>query len=167
MRKKFLVNEQIRKERVRVIDKNGKNLGVFSLKEALKIAREKGLDLILVAEKADPPVCKIGDYGRFLYEWEKKEKEKVKEVEVKGIRLGFNISMNDLETKVNQAVRFLKEGNKVRVEMILRGRQKMLQEIGKEKIKKFLEILEEKIPIKIEQQLRKVPRGFVMQISKK
>jgi translation initiation factor IF-3 len=167
LQKKYLANEQIKAERVRLIGENGKNLGIFSKEEALKIAREKNLDLILITEKANPPVCKLGDYGKFLYDKEKKQREKKKEVEIKGIRIGFNISLNDLQTKVNQAVRFLKEGNKVQIEMILRGRQKSLEGIGREKIKKFLEILEQKIPIKIDQNLRKVPRGFVMLISKK
>jgi len=167
LQKKYLVNEKIKAERVRVIDEDGKNLGIFKLEEALKIAREKNLDLILITEKADPPVCKIGDYGKFLYEKEKREKEKKKEVEIKGIRIGFNISLNDLKTKANQAERFLKEGKKVQVELILRGREKSFEEIGKEKIEKFLEILKEKIEIKIDQELKRVPRGFIMLISKK
>jgi len=167
LQKRYLVNEQIKAEKVRLIGEDGKNLGIFSKDEALKIAREKNLDLILITDKAKPPVCKLGDFGKFLYQKEKKEKERKREVEIKGIRIGFNISLNDLETKANQAERFLKEGNKVQIEMILRGRQKTLEQIGKEKIKKFLEILEKKIPIKIDQELRKVPRGFIMLISKK
>ena len=167
MQKRYLVNEQIKAEKVRLIGEDGKNLGIFSKDEALKIAREKNLDLILITDKAKPPVCKLGDFGKFLYQKEKREREKKREVEIKGIRIGFNISLNDLETKANQAERFLKEGNKVQIEMILRGRQKTLEQIGKEKIKKFLEILEKKIPIKIDQELRKVPRGFIMLISKK
>jgi translation initiation factor IF-3 len=167
LQKRYFINEQIKAEKVRLIGENGENLGIFSQKEALKIAREKGLDLILITEKAQPPVCKIGDFGKFIYQKEKREKEKKKETEIKGIRIGFNISLNDLETKARQAEKFLKEGCRVQIEMILRGRQKALEEIGKEKINKFLEILEQKIPIKIDQKLKRVPRGFIMLISKK
>lgn len=167
MKKKVLINEEIRKDRVRVIGEDGKNLGVFSLKEALEMARAKGLDLILITDKADPPVCKLGDYGKFAYDLEKKRKEKEKTIEIKGVRLGFNISLNDLQTKAKQAVRFLKEGNKVQVEMILKGREKMFEEIGKEKIEKFLEMVREELEIKIDQELKRVPKGFIMLISKK
>jgi translation initiation factor IF-3 len=99
----------------------------------------------------------------------KKEREKRKEKggEVKGIRLGFNISEHDMEIRANQAREFLEEGNKVQIEMILRGREKALADFAKGKIKRFLEILESKIPIKVEQELKKVPRGFIMTISKK
>ena len=169
MEKKFLINNQIRASKVRVIDEDGKNLGIFPLEEALKIAKERNLDLIQITDKADPPVCKISDYGKFLYQMKKRERGKRKEKggEVKGIRLGFNISEHDMETKANQAKEFLEEGNRIQVEMVLRGREKNLTEFAKEKIKKFLEILESKIPIKVEQELKRVPRGFIMIISKK
>ena len=150
-----------------MIGEDGKNLGVFLLEEALKLAREKNLDLILITEKANPPVCKIADHGKFFYQMEKKEKEKKKEIEVKGVRIGFNTSIGDLETKANQAKKFLEKGNKVLIEMILRGREREFEEIAKEKIEKFLEILREKIEFKVEQELKRVPRGFIMQISKK
>jgi translation initiation factor IF-3 len=169
LEKKFLINNQIRASKVRVIDEDGKNLGVFPLEEALKIAKERNLDLIQITDRVDPPVCKISDYGKFLYQMKKKERGKRKEKggEVKGIRLGFNISDHDMETKANQAKEFLEEGNRIQVEMVLRGREKNLTEFAKEKIKKFLEILESKIPIKAEQELKRVPRGFIIIISKK
>jgi translation initiation factor IF-3 len=169
LEKKFLINNQIRTSKVRVIDEDGKNLGIFSLEEALKIAKERNLDLIQITDKTDPPVCKISDYGKFIYQMKKRERGKRKEKggEVKGIRLGFNISEHDMETKANQAKEFLEEGNRIQVEMVLRGREKNLTEFAKEKIKKFLEILESKIPIKVEQDLKRVPRGFIMIISKK
>jgi translation initiation factor IF-3 len=167
LEKKFLINNQIRASKVRVIDEDGKNLGVFPLEEALKIAKERNLDLIQITEKVDPPVCKIFDYGKFLYQMKKKEKKKEKGGEIKGIRLGFNISEHDMETRATQAKKFLEEGNRVEIEMILRGREKALTDFAKEKIKRFLEILESKIPIKVEQELKRVPRGFIMIISKK
>lgn len=150
-----------------MIDEEGKNLGILSLEEALKIAKERNLDLIQITEKTEPPVCKLGEYGKYLYQSQKKEKEKKKVSEVKGIRLSFNISDHDLETRVNQAEKFLKAGNKIKIEMILRGREKELQNHAKEKIQKFVELLTQKLPIKVDQELKKVPRGFLMQISKK
>lgn len=85
---------------------------------------------------------------------------------MKVIRLGFNISLHDLETRINQAEKFLKHGDKVKIEMILRGREKSLEGFAKEKFNKFLELLEKKIPIKTERVLKKEPRGFTMIISK-
>lgn len=138
------------------------------LTEALRTVREHGLDLIQITEKVIPPVCKIGDYGKYLYQQKKREKlAKPKVSELKGIRLTFKISEHDLETRARQAEKFLKKGNKVRIEMKLRGREKALQGFAKEKIKKFLEILEKSIPIKIERELQKKPRGLIMIISKK
>jgi translation initiation factor IF-3 len=169
LERKFLINNQIKASKVRVIDEEGKNLGVFSLQEALKMAKDRNLDLIQITDRADIPVCKIFDYGKFIYQTRKKNKEKKKEKggETKGIRLGFNISEHDMEIRANQAKKFLEEGNKVQIEMILKGREKQLADFAKEKIKKFLEILEGKIQIKIEQNLKNVPRGFIMIISKK
>jgi translation initiation factor IF-3 len=167
VKKRILVNNEIRAEKVRVIDSEGKQLGIFPLEEALKMAKERNLDLILVTEKADPPVCKIGELGKYLYQLQKREKKEGKGSEVKGIRLGFNISLHDLETRVDQAEKFLKKGDKIKIELILRGREKGLSDFGKEKIQKFLELLEKRVPIKIEEGLKKVPRGFIMVVSKK
>ena len=164
--KRYLINNQIRAEKVRVIDEQGKQLGVFSLEGALKIAKEKNLDLILISEKADPPVCKIADYGKFLYQEKKKEK-KEKKSEVKEIRLSFNISDHDMETRANQAEKFLKAGDKLKIQMILHGREKVLADFAKEKFKKFIEILQKKVEIKIEQDLKKTPGGFIMIVAKK
>lgn len=164
---KPLVNNQIRTERVRLIDEEGKQIGVFSLEEALKMAKERNLDLILITKKADPPVCKIADYGKYLYHFQKKGK-KEKKSEVKIIRLSYNISPHDMETRVLQVEKFLKEGNKkVKLEMILHGREKSLSDFAKEKFKKFLQILETKLPIKIEQEIKKTAAGFMMIITKK
>jgi len=166
--KKPLINNQIRASRVRVIDETEKQLGIIPLEEALRMARERNLDLIQVTERVEPPVCKIMDYGKYLYREEKKERgaKKQKGGEVKGIRLSFGISSHDLETRAHQAEKFLKEGNKVRIELILRGREKAHQDFAKEKIKKFLETLEKQIPIKIERDLKKEFKGFTMIITK-
>jgi len=166
--KKLLVNNQIRARELRLIDETGKQMGIISLEEALRIARERNLDLIQVTEKVTPAVCRLGDYGKYLYREEKKEKatHKHKGGELKGIRLTFNISQHDLETRVRQTEKFLKRGDRVRVELPLRGRQKALQNFAKEKIEKFLEILKGIVPIKIEQELKREPRGFTMTITK-
>ena len=152
---------------MRVIDETGKQIGVLALQEALRIARERNLDLIQITEKVEPPVCKIIDYGKYLYWLQKKERGAKKSSQIKGIRLGFNISLYDLETRAHQAEKFLKKGNKVKVEMRLRGREKALGEFAKGKINQFLEILEKLIPIKTERELKREPRGFTMIISKK
>jgi translation initiation factor IF-3 len=166
--KKPFVNNQIRAEKVRVIDESGKQLGIISLQEALRLARERNLDLVQVTEKVEPPVCKIIDYGKYLYRLQKKEKTaKIKKgSELKGIRLGFNISPHDLEIRAKLAEKFLKKGDKVRIEMILRGREKGLSRFAERKIHQFLEILESIIPIKIEKELKRESRGFTMIISK-
>ena len=139
----------------------------MGLEKALQIAQERNLDLIQVTEKVEPPVCKIMDYGKYLYQLKKKEKvTRPKGGELKGIRLGFNISQHDLEIRAHQAEKFLKEGDKIRVEMILRGREKALGEFAKGKMNQFLEILEKLIPIKIERELKRESRGLTMIISK-
>ena len=168
MSKKLLVNRQIRAREVRLIDETGKQLGVVPFEEAARLAIERKLDLIQVTQKVEPPVCKLGDYGKYLYREEKKEKatRKHKGGELKGIRLTFNISLHDLETKVRQAEKFLKRGDRVRIELPLRGREKALQDFAKEKIEKFLEILRGVISIRIERELKREPKGFTMIIFK-
>jgi len=167
LEKKILINNQIRAEKVRVIDEEGKQIGIFSLEEALKIAKERNLDLILVTEKADPPVCKIADFGKYLYWLKKKAKGTKKVSETKTIRLSFNISLHDIAIKARQAEKFLKEGNKVKVELILRGREKGLSDLGKKKIEEFLGILKSLIEIKTEGEIKKEPKGFTLIVSRK
>ncbi len=167
MIKKPLVNRQIRSSEVRLIDDTGKQLGLIPLEEALKLAGERGLDLIQVTEKVSPPVCKILDYGKYLYRLQKKEKKTTKSTEVKGIRLRFNISPHDIETRISQAEKFLNKGNKVRIDMVLRGREKRLAMVAKEKVSQFLEGLRQKVNIKVEGNLKRKPRGFSIMVSKK
>lgn len=168
MTKKTLFNNQIRASRVRLIDENGKQLGIVSREEAFRAAQERNLDLIQVTERVEPPVCKLGDYGKYLYREEKRGRteHKQKGGELKGIRLSFNISAHDMETKARQAEKFLKKGDKIRIELRLRGREKALGNFAKEKISKFLETLQNIIPIKAERELKREPRGFTMIISK-
>lgn len=150
-----------------MIDEAGKQMGVVNFENALQAAQERGLDLIQVTEKVEPPVCKIMDYGKYLYQLEKKEKQaKPKGGELKGIRLSFGISQHDLEVRSRQAAKFLKGGDKVLIEMRLRGREKAMGDFAKGKINKFLEIMQNLIPHKIERELKRNPRGFTMIISK-
>ena len=137
-----LLNEDITQKEIRVITADGEPLGIMSSKEALKIAYEKELDLVMVAPQATPPVCKIMDYGKFCFEKQKREKEAKKKqqtVELKEIQLSCRIDTHDYETKMNQAKKFLTAGNKVRVVMKFRGREMSHMAIGRDILEKFLE----------------------------
>lgn len=122
----LMINGQIRDKEVRVISESGEQLGIMSSREAMKLAQEAELDLVKIAPKAQPPVCKIIDYGKYRYEAARKEKEakkKQKTVEIKEVRLSPNIDTNDLNTKVNNAKKFISKGNKVKVTLRFRGRE--------------------------------------------
>ena len=121
-----MINGQIRDKEVRVIGENGEQLGIMSAREAQKLADEAELDLIKIAPKAQPPVCRIMDYGKFKYEQQKREKEAKKKqhvVETKEIRLSPNVEMNDLKTKANNARKFIEKGDKVKITLRFRGRE--------------------------------------------
>jgi len=165
--KKPLANNRIRAREVRVIDEKGKQIGVLELGKALHLARERDLDLVQVTERVDPPICKLVELRKYLYQLEKKERlsRKQQTVETKGIRLGFNISSHDLGIKARLAKKFLEKGDRVRIEMRLRGRQKALRDFAKEKIKNFLDILGQSLAIKIEGELKMKPQGLIMFIS--
>jgi translation initiation factor IF-3 len=121
-----MINEQIRDREVRVISSDGEQLGIMSARDAYKLAQEQDLDLVKVSPNAKPPVCKIIDYGKYRYEMARKEKEakkKQKTIEMKEIRLSPNIDSNYLNTKMNNARKFLAKGNKVKVTLRFRGRE--------------------------------------------
>jgi len=140
-------------------------LGVMPTWQALTLARERGLDLIEVAAKTEPPVCRIADFGKFQYQREKQSRgHKPHQVEIKGVRLGFNIAKHDLEIKARQAQKFLEKGDRVRVEIILRGREKAFAHLAKNKLEDFKNFIA--IEINIDQPISKQPRGFYMLISK-
>ncbi len=122
----LMINEQIRDREIRLVGENGEQLGIMSAREAQAMADEAGLDLVKIAPKADPPVCKIIDYSKYKYEQARKEKEarrKQKIVEIKEIRMSPNIDTNDLNTKVAAARKFIQKGNKVKVSIRFRGRE--------------------------------------------
>lgn len=138
--------------------------------QAIDLAKSKGFDLIQVTEKVVPPICKIADFGKYLYTLQKKERKikvKTRISKLKEIQIGFNISLHDIEVKAKQAEKFLKDGDKVKLSMVLKGREKAMGDFAKKKIGLFLETTEKLIPIKVEKELKREPRGFMMIVSKK
>lgn len=134
------INEEIRDKELRVIGANGDQLGIMSSADALALAEEKELDLVKIAPNAVPPVCKIMDYGKFRFEQLKKEREAKKNqrvVEVKEIRMSPSIDTNDLNTKIKNAMKFLNDGNRVKVTVRFRGREMAHTSLGEVLLKQF------------------------------
>ena len=141
-----MINEQIRDKEIRLIGEDGEQLGIMSTREAMKLAAEAELDLVKIAPTAKPPVCKIIDYGKYKYEWTRKEKEakkKQKTVDVKEVRLSPNIDTNDLNTKVNNAKKFIQKGNKVKVTLRFRGREMAHMQTSKHILDDFADMLKD------------------------
>lgn len=141
-----MINEQIRDKEVRLIGEDGQQLGIMSSREAMKLAQEADLDLVKIAPTAKPPVCKIIDYGKYKYELTRKEKEakkKQKTVDVKEVRLSPNIESNDLNTKVNNAKKFIEKGNKVKVTLRFRGREMAHMQSSKHILDDFADLLKD------------------------
>jgi translation initiation factor IF-3 len=142
---KVSINNQIRAFEMRVIDQNGKNLGLISKEEALRLAVEAGLDLIEVSSSVNPPICKIADYGKHTYEMSKKKKEvKSKQVssETKNIQISVEISDNDLMIKAKRAAEWLKESHRVKIELQLKGRTKYMEDsFLRERLNRILAII--------------------------
>ena len=144
--KEMSINEDIRLKEVRVVTDAGEQLGVMSSDVALEKAYSMGLDLVLIAPSATPPVCRIMDYGKFRYDRDKREKEAKKKqqvVNIKEVQLSCTIDTHDFNTKANNAIRFLKNGDKVRVVLAFKGRQMAHTEVGVEIIGKFIEFCSE------------------------
>ena len=138
----MLINEEIKAKEVRVIGVDGDPIGIMSSDAALKIAYDQGYDLVLMAAQAQPPVCRIMDYGKFRFERDKKEKEAKKKqqtIELKEIQLSYRIDTHDFETKARHAQRFLTDGNKVRVVMRFKGREMSHIGMGQEIMQRFRE----------------------------
>ncbi|MGI6097854.1 MAG: translation initiation factor IF-3 [Dethiobacteria bacterium] len=146
MSKSFPVNEGIKAKEIRVVDVDGKQLGIMNINDALKIAQSKNLDLVNVAPSVKPPVCRIMDYGKFRYEQSKREKEarkKQKILTIKEIKLRPNIEEHDFRVKVKNGQRFLKNGDKVKVTIMFRGREITHSELGKKLSERLAEELSE------------------------
>ncbi|WP_456297961.1 translation initiation factor IF-3 [Aminipila luticellarii] len=140
--KENLINEEIRDKELRVIDNDGTQLGIMSLEDALALANEKKLDLVNISPNANPPVCKILDYGKYRYELQKREKEakkKQKVTSVKEIRLSTFIEVHDIQVKANTAIKFLKDGDRVKVSLRFKGREKDYANKGLDVMKLFAE----------------------------
>ncbi|WP_294408028.1 translation initiation factor IF-3 [uncultured Ruminococcus sp.] len=144
--KEHQINEEIRDKELRVIDVDGTQLGILSAEEALDIAFKKDLDLVKIAPQATPPVCRIMDYGKFCFEQTKREKEARKNqkvIDIKEVRMSSTIDTHDFNTKVNQAVKFLKNGDKLKVSVRFRKRTVAHPQFGEELLVKFKEAVSE------------------------
>jgi len=136
----MLINDEIREKEVRLIDSDGSQLGILPLADAKAKAENKGLDLVLIAPQAKPPACKIMDYGKYKFEQGKREKEQRKNqriVNIKEVRITPSIDVHDFNTKVNQTVKFLKSGDKVKVTVRFRGRELHHTQLGQDLLVKF------------------------------
>ncbi len=162
------VNDQIQVDKVRVVDSEGEMKGVFPTTKAIEMAYDEGLDLVEVSPNADPPVCKIMDYGKYKYEQQKKASEarkKQKVVDVKEVKISPRIEKHDYEVKMRNARRFLENGDKVKVSMRLRGREMAHQEIGFDLLKQMIEELEELSTVELHPKLE--GRQMIMILTSK
>lgn len=162
------MNERIRARQVRLIGADGRQIGVVPLEEALRQARVEGLDLVEVNAAGAPPVCRLLDYGKYQYEQDKREREsrkRQKRVEVKGVRISFKMGAHDRTMRKSLAEKFLKAGNKVRVEMVLRGREKALRSVGIQQLHTFLQELD--LLARVEEPIAQAPRGLAATIAPK
>ncbi|MEM4260700.1 MAG: translation initiation factor IF-3 [Candidatus Woesearchaeota archaeon] len=153
--KRVRINNEIFAKEIRVVDEQGKMLGIMTRNEALKIAEEKELDLIEIAPQAKPPVCKIIDFGKYQYELQKKEKHQKKQQQqqqMKEIRFKWRVDVHDFNFKVRHARNFIEEGNKVKASVIFRGREITHQEIGIQLLERFVSALED--IAKVDQQIK-------------
>ena len=142
----LMINEEIRDREVRVVDQNGEQLGVMPIRQALNLADEHQLDLVKIAPQAKPPVCKLMDYGKYRFEQSKREREirrNQKVIEIKEVRLSATIEDHDVDVRVKNAIKFLQDGNKVKVTIRFRGRQITHSEIGREVMRDFAERIKE------------------------
>ncbi|MBI2550989.1 translation initiation factor IF-3 [Candidatus Uhrbacteria bacterium] len=150
----YRVNQTITAPQVRVVDEDGTAYGVLDIASALTLAAQKEKDLVEVSPKGDPPVCRLLNYGHFRYQKEKearKAKTQSHEVEVKGVRLTVRMGEGDWAVRLGQAKKFLERGDKVRLELILRGREKAHKEVGQDRINEFMVDLKGFFPLRVEQ----------------
>lgn len=162
------INERLRFPKIRVIDTNGDQLGIMTPQEALRMAEQKELDLVLVSDKADPPVCRIMDYGKFKFEQEKKAREAKKKqhtAEVKEVKMRYKIEEHDYQVRINQAERFLKDGDKVKATIMFRGREIQHTDLAEELLKRMAADLQE--VAEVQQAPKKEGRSMMMLLSPK
>lgn len=162
------MNDEIREKELRVIGSDGEQLGVISSAEAKRLAEEKDLDLVMISPNATPPVCKIMDFGKFVYEQSKKEKEakkKQKIVEIKEVRCSLTIEEHDIDIKAKNARKFLLEGDKVKITVRFRGREMELAHMGEKILNNFLSKLED--VCLVEKRPKKEGRSMTMVLGPK
>jgi len=162
------INEQIWSREVRLIDEQGQQLGIMSRDRALQIARERELDLVEVSPDSRPPVCRIINYDKYRYQLEKKEKQQrktSKKTELKEVRLGVRTGEHDLDFKRKKALAFLKEGRKVKIELVMRGRERAHRDLAREVLNAFLAKIQDESQVKVDQPIMGSPRGFNCVIS--
>jgi translation initiation factor IF-3 len=162
------INERIKFPKIRVIDTDGEQLGILAPRDALKIAEEKELDLVLVSDKADPPVCRIMDYGKFKFEQEKKAREARKKQhtsDVKEVKMRYKIEPHDYNVRVNQAERFLKAGDKVKATVMFKGRESQHSDLAETLLMKMATDLKELA--ELQQAPKKEGRNMIMMLSPK
>ena len=162
------INERIRFPKIRAIDKDGGQLGILTPQEALRIAEEQELDLVLVSDKADPPVCRIMDYGKYKFEQEKKAREARKKqhtADVKEVKMRYKIEDHDYQVRVNQAVRFLKDGDKVKATITFRGREIQHSDLAEDLLKRMATDLEQ--VAEVQQAPKREGRNMMMLLSPK
>ena len=167
---KYNKNQFIKAEEVRVLDAHGENLGVLSLSDALAKAKEEEMDLVEINPKGNPPVCKIIDFTNFKYQKEKearKQKAKTHIAELKGIRISIRISEHDMGVRLNQAEKFLDRGDKVKIEIILRGRERGRADLAHQAVNNFVSKLEEKYPLRFEQETTRQGSKVTAIVTKK
>jgi len=155
------INEHIWAKEIRVIADDGSQLGIMAVPEALSIAKTKLLDLVEISPKAVPPVCKIMDFGKFQYQKSREERQhkaKQKKSEIKGIRLSVRTDEHDLDFKKNQTEKFLTKGNKVKIEIVLKGREKAHGDLARKNLIEFVKSIS--VPNKTEQEIKRFPGGF-------
>ena len=162
------INERIRYPKVRVIDTDGEQLGILSPREGQRIAEEKELDLVLVSDKADPPVCRIMDYGKYKFEQEKKAREARKKqhtADVKEVKMRYKIEEHDYNVRVSQAQRFLKSGDKVKATVTFRGREIQHADLAEDLLKRMMADLQELA--EVQQAPKREGRNMMMMLSPK
>lgn len=162
------INNQIRAKELRVVDDEGVNLGVLSIEDALKIAKEKDLDLIEISPNANPPVAKIMNFGKYQYEISKRQKKakaNASQTETKSIQIKIGTGENDLKIKSKNASKWLKEGHRIKVELYLTGRTKYMdQKFLQERLDRMLNLITENY--KVSEPYKKVPKGIMIVIEK-
>ena len=162
------INDRIRFPKVRVIDTDGAQLGIMSPQEALQLSEEKGLDLVLLSDKADPPVCRIIDYGKYKFEQEKKAREARKKqhtADVKEVKMRYKIEEHDYKVRINQAERFLKDGDKVKATVMFRGREIQHSDLAETLLQRMATDLQEFA--EVQQAPKKEGRNMMMLLSPK